>query len=1506
MKGALVAEYGQMSTMEPIAIVGMSSLFPAAVDLREFWENIVRERDCLTDVPASRWRIEDYYDPDPAVPDKTFSKRGGFIPDIDFDPMEFGLPPNILEVTDVSQLLALVVAREAFADAGYGDAQRPFDRSRTGVILGVGGGQKLITPLTARLQYPVWERAIRSCGVSEEDTARIVERLKLAYIRWEENSFPGMLGNVISGRIANRFDLGGTNCVVDAACASSLSALKMALSELAEGRSDLLLTGGVDTDNSPFMYLCFSKTPAFSRSDQIRPFDANSDGMMVGEGIGMMLLKRLADAERDGDRVYAVIRGIGTSSDGKFKSIYAPRPEGQMLALRRAYENAGFSPATVGLVEAHGTGTVAGDLCEVTALSAVLAEAGAAPGSTAIGSVKSQIGHTKAAAGAAGMIKAALALHHKVLPPTLNVTSPNAKFGLDDSPLYVNTKPRPWVRDAGQPPRRAGVSAFGFGGTNFHVVLEEYQAEHAEPYRLHRTSREVVVTAPTTVELRARCAELRAELHSDSAAAAFASIPLPEIPSDWARLGFVADSAEECAALLDTALAQIDADPAADSWQHPKGVFYRRRGMETAGQVVALFPGQGSQHVDMGRALAMNFPAIRQMIGLFDAESGQSVSTAVYPPPAFTDEQRSAQAETLRQTENAQPAIGALSAGMYTLLQRAGFTPDFTAGHSFGELTALWAAGVIDNGNFATLVNARGQAMAATGGDRGTMVAVVGEASAVERDIATCPGVSVANINAPDQVVIAGPSAAVDAAVAILKAKQYTTTPLPVSAAFHTSLVGDAQRPFERAVAECEFRAPQVPVYANVTAAPYPASPSAARALLGEQMLKPVRFRDQVENLYAAGGRIFVEIGPRDVLTNLVKATLGDRPHVALALNPKRDQDSDRQLRCALIQLRVVGVHLGAVDEYGLTPTTGKPARRPRLAVPLNGANYVSEQTRAAYQAAITENPSQPVVGCSTQETAAVPSDLEQKLSELFDRLHNDLAEMRRGQAEMLAALWHLRPEPVAAVERPAEVAPPVLAVVPEPVPVAVPEPAPVPAVPAVPVSGVLVEQLTGVLLEVVSENTGYPVDTLELDMDMESDLGIDSIKRVQILATMRQRFEELPGLAPEELAELRTLGQIVAHLEGKLASAGTAPVVAPVPVVPAVPAVPVSGVLVEQLTGVLLEVVSENTGYPVDTLELDMDMESDLGIDSIKRVQILATMRQRFEELPGLAPEELAELRTLGQIVAHLEGKLASAGTAPVVAPDPAPAAQPFVMESKLRPIPVKLAPLQAPDQLDYQLPESRTVVVTDDGTAAAPAIALALADRGWQPVLLRFPASLVARTEPLPGSLGRVGLNSLDEEELAQALQMIGSSYGPISGFLHVHPGSSRSGMFSDADDALLRHVFLTAKHLAAQLDDAARTGHACFVVVSRLDGQLGTGSDPAGATQGGLHGLVKTLLQERPSVHCRAIDIAPSTPTSQLVDMVLAELADPDRRLSVVGYGPAGRVTLVGDFASTNGSH
>ena len=470
---------------------------------------------------------------------KPIVKRGGFLPDIDFDPLEFGLPPNILEVTDVSQMIGLVVARDALIDAGYSAAPDEL-RERTGVVLGVGGGQKLITPLTGRLQYPIWERALKSSGIADDDVDAIIEKMKLAYIRWEENSFPGMLGNVIAGRIANRLDLGGMNCVVDAACASSMGAMKLAVSDLIEGRSDMMITGGVDTDNSIFMYMCFSKTPAFTRGDIPRPFDEQSDGMMVGEGVGMVVLKRLEDAERDGDRIYSVIRGIGTSSDGRYKSIYAPRGEGQERALRRAYEDAGVSPATISLIEAHGTGTVAGDTTETTTVVRFLNEHTQTRNTVGLGSVKSQIGHTKAAAGIAGVIKTALALHHKVLPATINVKTPNPKFEMDDSALYINTETRPWI--ANGEPRRAGVSSFGFGGTNFHFVMEEHSNDHQAGYRLHNTSETILLHADTASALAARINEILAGLRGDTPREQFLNLASESqsayIPANHARLGF--------------------------------------------------------------------------------------------------------------------------------------------------------------------------------------------------------------------------------------------------------------------------------------------------------------------------------------------------------------------------------------------------------------------------------------------------------------------------------------------------------------------------------------------------------------------------------------------------------------------------------------------------------------------------------------------------------------------------------------------------------------------------------------------------------------------------------------------------------------------------------------------------------------------------------------------------------------------------------------------------------
>src|SRR5690606_17366042 len=343
----------------------------------------------------------------------------------------------------------------------------------------------------SRLQRPVWVKALRESGLPESEVQEVCERISASYTPWRESTFPGLLGNVVAGRIANRLNLGGTNCVTDAACASTLSALSMAVHELQLGDSDFVITGGVDTMNDIFMYVCFSKTPALSPTGDCRPFSDRADGTMLGEGLGMVALKRLADAEAAGDRIYAVIHGVGASSDGRAKSVYAPRPEGQATSLRRAYEQAGYGPESVELVEAHGTGTKAGDAAEFAGLDLVFNEAERSDRQwCSLGSVKSQIGHAKSAAGAAGIFKAVMALSQRVLPPTIKVDAPNPALNLEKSAFNLTTRARPWVRGSNHP-RRASVSSFAFGGSNFHVALAEHTGPRTAP-RLRTLPTELV------------------------------------------------------------------------------------------------------------------------------------------------------------------------------------------------------------------------------------------------------------------------------------------------------------------------------------------------------------------------------------------------------------------------------------------------------------------------------------------------------------------------------------------------------------------------------------------------------------------------------------------------------------------------------------------------------------------------------------------------------------------------------------------------------------------------------------------------------------------------------------------------------------------------------------------------------------------------------------------------------------------------------------------------------
>ena len=459
-----------------IAIVGVGAILPDAPSAPAFWQNIVNKRYSIGDVPSDRWSVDDYYDPDPTAPDKTYSRIGGWVRGFEFDWKRYRIPPKVAEAMDESQQWAVAMADEALADYGYPD--RPLNTDRTGVILGTAMGGEMHYHTNLRISFPEYANLLAEAQsfqqLPEEVQQAIVaqwhDRVDANFLPITEDSMPGELPNIIAGRVANVFNLRGPGYITDAACASSFAAINAASELLIEGHCDAVLTGGVDRNMGAVVFVKFCKIGALSATGS-RPFGAGADGFVMGEGSGSFLLKRLSDAERDGDNIYAVIRGIGGSSDGKGKGITAPNPIGQVLATTRAWENAGLDPASATLVEAHGTSTRVGDVVELESLTKVFG--GAPRQSIGLGSAKGNIGHLKAGAGAAGLLKTVMALHHKTLPPTLNAERPNPNADFANSPFHLIHEARPWTSPNGNP-RRAGVSAYGFGGTNFHLVLEEY------------------------------------------------------------------------------------------------------------------------------------------------------------------------------------------------------------------------------------------------------------------------------------------------------------------------------------------------------------------------------------------------------------------------------------------------------------------------------------------------------------------------------------------------------------------------------------------------------------------------------------------------------------------------------------------------------------------------------------------------------------------------------------------------------------------------------------------------------------------------------------------------------------------------------------------------------------------------------------------------------------------------------------------------------------------------
>ncbi|WCD90688.1 Phthiocerol synthesis polyketide synthase type I PpsD [Streptomyces xanthophaeus] len=856
------------------AIVGMGAVFPGAGSLAAYRHNLFAGVDAITDVPPGRWDPQVYYAPDgPSGSDRFYCRRGGFVDDLAaFDPTRFGIMPSVVAGAEPDQLLALHATAEAIADAG-GEDRLPADRARIGVVLGRGG---FMGVATARLDQRV--RTAHQLSTTLHELAPELSSGRIAAIRraFQEALGPeqpeasiGLVPSFTAARTANRLDFRGPAYTLDAACASSLLAVDQAVGLLAADRCDLVVAGAVHHCHIATLWSVFTQLGALSPSERIRPFDRRADGTLLSEGTGVVLLKRLADAQRDGDRVYAVIRGVGVAGDGRAASLMSPLVDGQVQALERAWASAGLDPAaagSIGLLEAHGTGTPIGDEAELSTLARVFGPPGAS-GPIALGSVKSMLGHTMQASGMAGLIKAALAVHEGVLPPTLHLDDPHE--GLARTRMRPVRTAEPW--EPGPGPRRAAVNAFGFGGINAHAILEEApRARAAQP-----PVRRFLPLGSARGAARPR----------PSAGPASVLLLTADAPEAMARLLAAPEpTADDHGGPCRLAIAEPDAERLALAgkvvargrpWRGRGGVWFTPRPLlgpyaqGSGGKLALLFPGLEPDFApvldDVAARLGLEAPAL--------TGGGELVERA----------------------------LDALATGRFfhRVLAELDLHPDLLAGHSLGEWAAMVAAGMYPQEAVDTFLGSlRPGSLAVPDLVYAALGCGAPQAAAALHGL---EGVALSHDNCPHQSVVCGPPRQIAAVLARLADEGVLGQELPFRSGFHTPMwqpyLGQVRAAFER----LPLQAAGLPVWSATTTAPYPREPEGVRELVVRHLLEPVDFRGLTLQLHAEGVRAFVSAGPGS-LTGFVEDTLRGSGHLAVAASSPRlsGLDALRHLAAAL------------------------------------------------------------------------------------------------------------------------------------------------------------------------------------------------------------------------------------------------------------------------------------------------------------------------------------------------------------------------------------------------------------------------------------------------------------------------------------------------------------------------------------------------------------------------------------------------------------------------------
>ncbi len=912
--------------LKDIAIIGMSALLPKAQDTRQFWQNLNDKVDGVTEgVPD--W-VQHFYDPEMKETARIYTKKGGFIDrDTRFDPLEFGIMPNTVDGTTPDHFLALKACKEALIDAGYWENPK-LDKTRTGVVLGYGpnANRGNLVAFQHGLVVDQTLAVIKALlpDIEEELLHEIRRDIESGLPPLRPEIVPGFVANVLTGRIANRLDLMGPNYIVDAACSASFISLDAAMNELQSGRSDVMLAGGVNCSMPPQMMMVFSIIEALTRTN-VRPFDKDANGVILGEGMGVFVLKRLADAERDGDRIYAVIKGLSLASDGKSKGLLAPRYEGEVLAMERTYDECGIDRDTISLIEAHGTGIPLGDGTEVKSLKAVFGERPEDGLKIGLGGVKSMLGHSLMAAGAAGMVKTVLGIYHKVYPPTLcNEVNPDLE--LEKSPIYVNNEPRPWVHGESHP-RRAGVNAFGFGGIDGHCVIEEYTGPGSENYKLmdKEWPHELLLFhGQTQDEVLARVDEIIAviEHENNMLLRDIAYSLMKDANGEFGpvRLAVIIERDREAAVTrLHDAIDKVKSGKA-KRMKGRGGIFFGDEARE--GKLAFIYPGHGAQYPEMMAELARYFPQVREWFDVLDQqfvnEMGIRPSEALFPQPTvLTDEQRAEKAKELFTGDYSIALTNYTADAMDELVrQTLGVKPDVMLGHSTGELNAVGNSGYFKKpGKFELseptqiLVDVFTGFRDELGGlPTGALLAVgAADHKVVEQIVADSKGkLSFVLDNCPNQVLLYGTEESILEAKPKFEKVGGICERMPFDRAFHTPDFKLVSERLADKFAVSWFGKGETQLYSATKGDYYPDDEKVIHRWCSDLWSEPVMFRSAIERLYEDGVRFFVEVGANSNLTAFVNDTLMGKDYVAVATNNSIKGDLE-QVNTMLAQLFVNG-----------------------------------------------------------------------------------------------------------------------------------------------------------------------------------------------------------------------------------------------------------------------------------------------------------------------------------------------------------------------------------------------------------------------------------------------------------------------------------------------------------------------------------------------------------------------------------------------------------------------